>query len=144
MSNAIQNPLVPEEQETLWAVADVLIPQTAEMPSLRDADPEAVWLARALEARSDIVETIKASLNDLAQVKDLENELIRMRSESRQTFDDLASIAAGTYYMVPRVRELIGYPGQERRPAPVELAADELSDDIFEGAMAYEGTYREA
>jgi len=31
-----------------------------------------------------------------------------------------------------------------RNPAPLDLASDELSDDVFEGAMNYPGTYRSA
>ena len=50
---------------------------------------------------------------------------------------------SGAYYLVPRVRELIGYPGQHPQPAaPMELAAEELSDEIFEAAMNYPGCYR--
>ncbi|MCQ6272766.1 hypothetical protein M8J71_20115 [Pseudarthrobacter sp. R1] len=144
MSTPSTLPLTDAELDTLWAVADVLVPATETMPSLRQADPDSYWLARALDARSDIIDNIKRYLQELGVVVNLSTELIRWHSESREDFDNLAAIVAGTYYMVPRVRELIGYPGQERRPAPVELAADELSDDIFEGAMAYEGKYREA
>ncbi|MFJ6456134.1 hypothetical protein [Paenarthrobacter sp. NPDC091669] len=144
MSTPNPLPLTDSELDTLWAVADVLVPATESMPSLRQADPDSYWLARALEARSDIIDSIKSYLQQLHGAADLRTELIRWHSESREDFDNVGAIVAGTYYMVPWVRELIGYPGQERRPAPVELAADELSDDIFEGAMAYEGTYREA
>jgi hypothetical protein len=144
MSTPLTLPLTDTELGTLWAVADVLVPATATMPSLKDADPDSHWLARAIDARSDIVEDIRSYLQNLQAVEDLETELIRWHAECRGDFDNLSAIVAGTYYMVPQVRELISYPGQERRPAPVDLAADELSDEIFEGATAYQGRYREA
>jgi hypothetical protein len=56
----------------------------------------------------------------------------------------VATFVAGTYYMIPQVRELIGYPGQRRMPAAIDAAADELSDDVFQGALDYARTYRPA
>ena len=56
----------------------------------------------------------------------------------------VATFVAGTYYMIPQIRELIGYPGQRRTPAATVAAADELLDDVFQGALDYAGTYRPA
>jgi len=56
----------------------------------------------------------------------------------------VATFVAGTYYMIPQVRELIGYPGQRRMPAAIDAAADELSDDVFQGALDYTSSYRPA
>jgi hypothetical protein len=67
-----------------------------------------------------------------------------LHGDDRATFDVLATFVAGTYYMIPQVRELIGYPGQRRTPAATDAAADELSDDIFQGALDYAGSYRPA
>jgi hypothetical protein len=107
-------------------------------------DADGYWLGRALDARSDAVERVRALLHELAAAPLLREALAGWRSARRDDFEDVAAIVAGTYYLVPAVRELIGYPGQERRPAPLELAADELSDEVFEGAMAYQGTYLDA
>ncbi len=124
------------------SVADVLIPRTAERPALREADPDARWLTVAFAARDDRADDVRALLDQLPEVGDPKPWLRRLRSDHRDVFDALASVIAGAYYMTPTVRDLIGYPGQERRPAPVTLAADELSDEIFEGAMNYDRSFR--
>ena len=136
------SPLSQAERDVLLDIADVLVPATQTMPALRDADPTGEWLDRACAARADILPDLQRALHALADAPALSTALRCLHSEDRATFDIVATIAAGTYYLVPRVRELIGYPGQVRSPAPLELAADELSDEIFDGAMSYGGSYR--
>jgi len=137
------NTLSEPHRSTLLDIADVLIPATDTMPALRDADPTGEWLDRACRARGDLLGGLCLVLDDVAG-RDVPAALASMHAKDRSTFDVLATFVAGTYYMVPRIRELIGYPGQLRSPAPLETAADELSDDVFEGAMNYPGTYRRA
>ncbi len=83
-------------------------------------------------------------LRVLAGVSDLAATVRTLHSYDRATFDVVATFVAGTYYMVPQIRELIGYPGQLRTPASIDQAADELLDDVFQGALGYTGRYREA
>lgn len=135
--------LTDERRSVLMDVADVLIPATDLMPSLRDADPSGLWLERACGARADLVGALGAILDEL-QGADLHSVLVSLHAEDRLRFDVLATFVAGSYYMVPVVRELIGYPGQVRNAPPLDLAADELGDEIFERAMNYTGSYRPA
>ncbi len=130
--------------ETAWTIADVLVPETDDRPSLKTADPEARWLAVAFAARRDSEHELAVLLDILRgrEQSEVEAMLRSLRVEKRYLFDTISSVIAGAYYMTPQVRALIGYPGQEQRPAPLELAADELSDEIFEGAMAYGGAFR--
>jgi len=132
------------QRNVLLDIADVLIPATDVMPALREADHSGEWLDRACAARGDLFPELHRTLADLAKAPDLATALRRLHGGDRPAFDAVATIVAGSYYMVPRVRELIGYPGQVRVPAPLDLAAGELSDDIFEGAMSYEGSFRVA
>lgn len=125
----------------LLDVADVLIPATDVMPALRDADPSGEWLGRACTARADLVADLVAILDEL-EGADLSTVVVALHRNDRAKFDVLATFVAGTYYMIPRVRELIGYPGQVRNAPPLDLAAEELGDEIFEGAMNYSGSYR--
>jgi hypothetical protein len=129
------------QRAVLLDVADVLIPETDAMPSLRAADPDGEWLERACRARADLVDELCQILDEIAG-SNMSSLLVSMHRDQRPRFDVLATFAAGTYYLIPRIRELIGYPGQVRAPAPLDLAADELSDEIFEGAMNYSGSYR--
>jgi len=128
----------------LHDVADVLIPATKTMPALRDADPAGTWLDRACLARADLVPSLARALRVLAGTADLPAAVRRLHGDDRATFDVVATFVAGTYYMIPQVRELIGYPGQRRMPAAIDAAADELSDDVFQGALDYARTYRPA
>jgi hypothetical protein len=130
-------------RSVLLDVADVLIPATDAMPALRDADATGEWLDRACRARCDLVDALSLLLDDLAG-GDLPSALASMHARERSTFDVLATFVAGTYYMIPEIRELIGYPGQLRSPPPLDMAADELSDGVFDVAMNYPGTYRRA
>lgn len=138
------NHLSESEQQTLWRIADVLIPATATRPSLREADPEGVWLQRALTARDDLLDVLRTTLSRLDSVADLESALIELHDTDRVRFEVVATAVSGAYYLVPQIRQLIGYPGQVRNPPRLEEAAEELSDEIFEGAMNYHGSYRPA
>lgn len=135
--------LTDRRRAVLMDVADVLIPSTETMPALRDVDASGVWLGRACRARADVLDRLGTILDDLDGA-DLPAALGALHADDRATFNVLATFVAGTYYMVPDVRVLIGYPGQVRNPAPLEQAADELSDDVFEAAMNYAGGYRHA
>ena len=94
----------------------MLIPATKTMPALRDADPDGTWLDRACLARADLVPSLARVLRVLAGAADLPAAVRRLHGDDRATFDVVATFVAGTYYMVPQVRELIGYPGSCARP----------------------------
>jgi hypothetical protein len=132
------------QMDLLLRVADVLIPATALMPSLRTADPDGQWLRRAYFARQDVLPALTDALDQLAESDDLPSALQTFHRDSRNTFDVVANVVAGAYYLIPEVRTLLGYPGQVRNPAPLDLAGEELSDEVFEGAMNYPGTHRPA
>ncbi len=136
--------LTDPRRELLLQVADVLIPPSATMPALRVVDPTGEWLDRACRARADVFAEVVEAVDGLADRHDLASALRELHTDARPAFDVVASVVAGAYYMVPEVRMLLGYPGQVRNPAPLELASDELSDEIFEGAMNYAGTFRTA
>ena len=131
-------------RELLLRVADVLIPPNGMMPSLRNADPTGEWVERACLARAEAIADLTDALDALAERDDLTTALRELHADSRAGFDVVANIASGAYYLIPEVRVLLGYPGQVRNPAPLDLASDELSDEIFEGAVNYSGTYRSA
>lgn len=136
--------LTVQQRDLLLQAADVLIPETETMPALRTADVDGEWLRRACVAREDVLADLAAVLDSLADRDDLSAALRDLRAAARGSFDLLANIVAGAYYLIPDVRTLLGYPGQVRNPAPLDLATDELSDEVFDGAINYTGTYRRA
>ena len=58
-----------------------------------------------------------------------------MSADDNATFDPLSAVLAGAYFMTPQVMKLIGYPGQHRDPAPLELAADEIGSGILDPVL---------
>jgi hypothetical protein len=50
--------------------------------------------------------------------------------------------ASGGYYMSPRVRDLIGYPGQENRPFDPDKTTEYLGDGLLAPVIARGPIYR--
>ena len=94
--------LTVDERAQLHALADILIPQTETMPPLRDVDADGGWLDRACVARGDLLPALRAALLDLAGAADLTAALRGLHGADRDTFDVVATVVAGAYYMVPR------------------------------------------
>jgi hypothetical protein len=128
------------EIRTLWSVADVLVPATGLMPALRDVDADGEWLARTLAARPDLVDGLHRALADVT-ADDVSGSVRAMYDGDRAEFDVLAAVVTGTYYLTPRVRQLIGYPGQARNPPRLDEAAEQL-EDVLEQAMNRPSFYR--
>lgn len=126
----------------LFRVADELLPPSSQMPSLRSADADGQWCNRVCLARPDLLDDLESVL-DSFDGGDVADQLRTLHTVDRVAFDVIATFVAGAYYLVPEVRALLGYPGQVRNPAPLQLAVDELSDEIFEGAVNFTGSFRE-
>ncbi len=129
--------LTESELATLLRVADCLIPADGPNPKASDAVDYTSYLQLALGARTDVFSAVISGLGKLAAVadSDLWDALKQMSVDDKFTFDPLSSILAGAYFMTPQVKELIGYPGQHRDPAPLEQAADELSTGILDPVL---------
>ena len=93
------------------ALADFLIPAHREMPRFSDvcsyADAE-----RALDFRVDLKEGFARAVAASASAS-AEACLEQLNNGDGEAFTAVSTIVIATYYMNPRVRELIGYPGQE-------------------------------
>ena len=119
------------QREILYALGDVLIPASGELPSASAADPKQKWLDKALAARPDLLPTL-AELLDRARGRDPGSEARRLQEEEPDAFSALSQIVSGAYYMNLKVRKRIGYPGQGNRK-PFEDEADyDLRDDILD------------
>ncbi len=129
--------LTESELATLLRIADCLIPADGPNPKASDAVDYTSYLQLALGARTDVFSAVISGVEKLAAVadSDLWDALKQMSVDDKFTFDPLSSILAGAYFMTPQVKELIGYPGQHRDPAPLEQAADELSTGILDPVL---------
>jgi hypothetical protein len=130
-------PLTNVELAALLRVADCLIPASGPNPKASDAEQYVSYLQLALAARADAFEGVLAAATKLADVPEAElmRALRELWSEDKSTFDPLSAVVAGAYFMTPQVMELIGYPGQRRDLAPLELAANEIGSGIMDPVL---------
>jgi hypothetical protein len=130
-----------ETRETFRALADVLLPAHGPMPAASTADADGGWLDRVLAARPDLMPVLMRVLSGAAGREPL-SEVRRLKREDPAGFLALASACAGSYYLNPRIRGLIGYPGQEPSlPEPGEADA-ELSGGLLDHVVARGSIYR--
>ena len=103
--------LTADERTTLGSIADRLIPAAAGMPSAADVLSEE-RLRFVLGARPDLTEPVRAALRpglgDAPQAR-----LDALGRDEPATLGALQLVIVGGYYTDARVRELIGYPGQQ-------------------------------
>ena len=133
--------LDPDQRRVFGALADVLIPRSETMPSATDADVETKWIDRALAVRTDLVGTLTGVL-ERASASDPIAELARLERDDAETLESVKLLVAGAYYMSPRVRKLIGYPGQSQRPILPDEADHYLDGDLLAPVRSRGKVYR--
>jgi hypothetical protein len=100
-----------DARRRLAEVADRLIPAAHGMPSAAEVVNDD-RLSFVLRARPDLVEPLNAALRpDLGD--DVEKRLEVLGRDEPTNLAALQLVIVGGYYTDKRVRELIGYPGQE-------------------------------
>ena len=125
------------------ALADVLLPAVDGLPSPSAVGVGGRWLDLALAARADLTATLAAVL-DAAQDRDPAAEARRLHEQEPAAFAVLGLLASGAYYMHPRVRKAIGYPGQRADPAADDEADWFLRDGLLDPVVARGPIWREA
>lgn len=129
------------ERETFAGLADVLLPGEEGMPSPSEIGVEGRWLDRALRARPDLEPELGRVLA-AADGQDPAREIERLYRDDRAGFDVLALLASGAYFMSPKVRKRIGYPGQPANPLYPDEADWDLRGAILEPVMRRGPIYR--
>lgn len=104
--------LTVEQRARFAAMADVLIPAYEQMPAASAVDVAGPFLDKAIAAREDLVEPLMRGLETQSAAPAAEG-IARLYADDQEAFDAIATLASGAYYMIPAIRELIGYPGQE-------------------------------
>ena len=135
-------PLMDAERSALLAVADVLIAPSAGLPA-PSAHPEYErWLDRALAARRDVFEDVVEGAVALHREADVGVAVRELAVADSARFQQLSTVLAGAYLMIPAVRRELGYPGQERKHAGFDEAAEEIMDGILDPVVARGAVYR--
>ena len=129
------------DRKRLGALADVLVPAAAGMPSATGAGVHLEGLDRVLAARPDLepvlVRVLAAAAGEPGDV------LRRMQASDGAGFAALTLAVTGAYYTEPSVRRLIGYPGQQYQPELVTRAPD-WDEAALDRVVARGAVYRHA
>lgn len=130
-----------EDRATLAGLADVLIPAGEGAPSASEAGVAGVWLDEVLRLRPDLGEPLAAVLAGAGGAEPAA-AVARLRAEQPASFDALAALVAGAYFLNPDVLRAIGYPGQRRRPIVPEDPPDYERGGLLASVIARGPIYR--
>jgi hypothetical protein len=118
-------------RQTLAAIADHLIPAAHGMPSAADV-LTGDRLQFVLGARPDLADPLRAALRpELGE--EVDARLLRLAQEEPTNLSALQLVIVAGYYTDARVRELIGYSGQQSIPLeswPDWAAEGNLIDNV--------------
>ncbi len=129
-----------DKQEAFLALADFLIPACEGKPRFSDVC-SFEDARRAVDFRVDLKEGFeRAVLADMSA--GAEPALEKLNAEDSEAFTALTTIALCTYYMNPRVRETIGYPGQENVSYDSKATQTYLLDGSLAKVIARGRKYR--
>jgi hypothetical protein len=123
------------QRTTLAALADVLIPGEADMPSASEAAAHEKWLDRTLQARPDLEADLLRVVTEAAD-RDPAAEVRRLNEHEPELFRVLALAVSGAYYMNLKVRKRIGYPGQKSNPPFPDEADYYLEGGLLDPVLA--------
>lgn len=123
------------------AIADLLIPAAHGMPSAG----EIVGADRArfvLRARPDLVEPLRAALRP-GLGEDHRARLAALEGQEPTNLAALQLVIVGGYYTDKRVRELIGYPGQEAIQVKSWVVPPYLEEGLIDAMLARGPVWRD-
>jgi hypothetical protein len=129
-----------DKQANFLALADFLIPAFQDKPRFSDVCTFDDAL-RSLDFRTDLKEGFeRAVAADVGE--SAEAALEKLDGDDPAAFTAVTTITLTTYYMNPRVRELIGYPGQENVPYDSKATQSYLTDGSLAKVIARGRKYR--
>lgn len=124
--------MTPARRATFAALAEILIPGDGAMPSAREADLAGAALDKTLRASPGLAGPLANLLDELAG-EPAEVAVPRLERGHPAALDLLLLAAAGAYLLDPRVRDLLGYHGQEAETLPRGgFGGEELLEALIE------------
>lgn len=129
-----------DKARTFVILADQLIPQSGKMPRFSAV---ATWddALAALDFRIDLKEGFHRGL-EVDALQNAEAALETLDQHDAEAFGAISTVALATYYMNPRIRELIGYPGQESVTYDAHATPSYLTDGSLAKVVARGRRYR--
>lgn len=124
-----------DQRSTFNRIADILIPQAQGMPAFSTSGADPVYLDRVLTLRSELLDPLNNALS-VAQNADDADALNRDHPDA---IGVIGLVASSAYYLVPDIRQKLGYPGQTHRPAMEDEEGDyrDLIDPVVQRGSIY-------
>jgi hypothetical protein len=115
---------------TFSGIADVLIPEAEGMPAASTVGVHKEMLDHILGLRSDLREAFFRGIAR-AHNKDPKSAAEELNAQDTAALSAIGLVASAGYYMSPRVRRLIGYPGQERRTYDADATPEYVTNGML-------------
>jgi hypothetical protein len=123
--------LTEQDRATFAGIADILIPEAEGMPSASQVDVHKAVLDRILSLRPDLVENFLRGVRKAAG-KEPRAAANLLNKEDTPALSAIGLVASAGYSMEPRVRQLIGYPGQEKRPGNPDETPEYVTNGMLQ------------
>ncbi|VDC22691.1 hypothetical protein [Pseudogemmobacter humi] len=123
--------LTQTERDILAGIADYLIPEAEGMPSASQVNLASELADRVFAVRHDLVGPVRGALG---KVPGLAGEVAakKLADIDPEGFHAITTVASAGYFMSPKTREALGYPGQESRPFDPDKTTDYLEDGLLQ------------
>jgi hypothetical protein len=132
--------LTTEMRAAFLAIADRLIPAAEGMPAASEAGIGEL-LDRVLSLRPDLGEACfrgMAATRGRASADAVES----LNRDDPEALSTIGLVAAAAYFMTPRVRTLIGYPGQEKRTFDPHATPEYVANGMLQRVVDRGPIYR--
>ena len=123
------------------AIADVLIPEDAGMPAASRADVGGPVLDRILSLRDDLKEPFFRGLHAVTG-NEPAAAAKALNTDDPMALATIGLVASAAYYMSPEVRQLIGYPGQQKRSFDADATPEYVTNGMLQVVIDRGPIYR--
>ena len=128
--------LTPAERQAVATLADILIPRSSKGLSASEAGLAGDLLS-ALEAHAPERLALLRRAIALGAGTTPQAALAALRADDSISYDGFCETIAALYFMAPKVREAIGFPGRLPRPARIEVTdIEDLLMPVLEAGFA--------
>jgi hypothetical protein len=134
--------LEPHDTMRLKALAAVLLPETAKLPSAAAIQSFDTLLSLAVKASAIPIADLRVAIGVLPDHLDLKSVEVFAATHPVH-FENLSVITSGAYVMASEVLERLGFPADRRNPAGPMEAADEYETGILEPVINREPVFRD-
>lgn len=132
--------VTPEIRAAFLAIADRLIPAAEGMPAASEVGVGEM-LERILALRPDLSDTFFRGLAAVRTAPPAE-AAETLNREDPYALSVVGLVAAAAYFMTPQVRELIGYPGQEKRTFDPDATPEYVTNGMLQRVIDRGPIYR--